>query len=183
MARLPELPVPHLARDCRRCALANQRRRIIWAEGNPTAPILILLDNPGAREDAAGRPFTCGTRLTLGAALEAAGLPASDVYVTYLLKCRPTRAYDKQAARAACLPYLEHQLSMSAPRIVVLLGEVVAKELLGPSVELRSARGRWHVYAGLPAMVSYHPLAARRRPNLFPFLASDLGLVAERLNG
>jgi DNA polymerase len=151
---LPEVPPPPGAEACLRCELARQRSRGIWGEGDPAAPVLVLLDNPGAREDAAGSPFVCGTRQTLQSAARAAGLPLDQIYVTWVLKCRPRRSYDKEAARAACLPYLGQQLGEHPRRIVIVLGNV--------------------------ALRGYHPLAVRRRPNLFPLLVADLQIAAQR---
>ena len=73
----PELAAPVEARECTRCSLASQRKRVVWGEGTPGAPIMIILDNPGAREDKEGYPFVCSTRLTLREAMETPG------------KCRP----------------------------------------------------------------------------------------------
>lgn len=96
---MPEEQGPSEVLDCKRCELAKQRSRVVWGEGNPNAPIFLLLDNPGAREDREGRSFACGTRETLQLGLREAGIAIDDVYVSYALKCRPIRAYDKRAAR------------------------------------------------------------------------------------
>lgn len=71
---------------------------------------MMILDNPGAREDREGNSFLCGTRETLQFGMREAGIDLNDIYVTYLLKCRPIRAYNKPVARAACLPHLQMQL-------------------------------------------------------------------------
>lgn len=179
MEPLPELPPPAGVEACARCVLARQRSRVIWAEGNPQAPVLIVLDNPGAREDRAGYPFVCGTRETLRTAALEAGLLPDELYVTWVLKCRPLRAYDKEAARAACLPYLGQQVASGSARVVVLLGNVALQSVLGdPSLEVKALRGRVLSYAGRPAVCGYHPLAVRRRPNLLPSLVADLRLAA-----
>lgn len=172
-----ELAAPVAARECTRCSLASQRKRVIWGEGNPLAPIMIILDNPGAREDKEGRPFVCGTRLTLRDAMTKAGLSAEDVFVTFLLKCRPTRSYDRESARAACLPYLKKQIADMNPRLLICMGDVVTGTLFSGTV--KELRGRRWEYANLPAVVTYHPLAARRRPNLLPLIASDLARAAK----
>lgn len=81
-------------------------------EGNPKAPIMVLIDNPGAREDKEGKEFICGTRQTLQAAAFLAKLELKDMYITYLLKCRPIRKYNKEEARGKCFNYL---LAKSSP--------------------------------------------------------------------
>lgn len=106
---LQEESAPLHAKECQQCELSKQRNRVIWGEGNPQAPIFILLDNPGAREDREGNSFLCGTRETLQYGMREAGLDINSVYVSYLLKCRPVRAYDKPAAREACSSHLDRK--------------------------------------------------------------------------
>lgn len=176
---LPEDPGPERPFSCAGCLLAGDGGRSIWGEGRRGAPILIVLDNPGLREDAAGRPFVCGTRATLRDALAEAGLTGEDVYVTYVLKCRPHRAYDRGAAWAACLPRLVAQVEEGRPRVLVALGNSVLRALTGdPAAEVREARGRILRWRDFPAVVGYHPLAARRRPALYPSLVADLRRAA-----
>ena len=92
-------------------------------KGDPTAPIWVLLDNPGAREDREGKSYVCGTRETLQEAVDQVGLTEKDLYVTYLLKRRPHRAYDKESVRRACLKHLERQLGEKSPQWVICLGK------------------------------------------------------------
>lgn len=181
---LPEVDAPPGVAGCQRCPLALQRTRVIWGEGNPQAPMLVVLDNPGAREDAAGEPFVCGTRQTLQACVQEAGLSLDDLYVTWVLKCRPRRAYDKEAARAACLPYLSEQLEGTARKVVVPLGNVALQAYLGESeAEVKALRGRVLEYEGQRVVCGYHPLAVHRRPNLLPLLVADLRLAGTVVSG
>lgn len=176
---LPELPAPPGAAACRLCELSGHGGRVIWAEGSAHAPVLVLLDNPGAREDREGCPFLCGTRQTLQEAALQAGLCLEDLYVTWVLKCRPVRAYGKEGARAACMPYLAQQLAACAPRVIVALGNVALQTLLAdPTAEVKRLRGTVLALDGRPVVCGYHPLAARRRPNLLPLLVEDLRLAA-----
>lgn len=193
--------------------LRDHGSRVVWGEGNPAATTVGILDNPGAREDAAGRPFVCGTRQTLWASLTAAGLDPDDLYLTYLLKRRPRRAYDHPAAWAASLPLLRWQIAALRPRRLICMGDTVVKALWGlgganggredasevhgsgrcvdgaqdawtgamtrmvasPEASVRAMRGRSDLaWEGWPATVTYHPLAARRRPRLLPLLIADL---------
>ncbi|MBB3110853.1 DNA polymerase [Paenibacillus phyllosphaerae] len=179
---LPEEEAPAAVRHCENCELAKQRTRVIWGEGNPEAPIVLILDNPGAREDREGNAFLCGTRETLQRGLKAAGLTTDSVYVTYLLKCRPIRAYDKPAARSACSPHLELQLREKKPDVLFGFGNVVAEELL-PGMEnpsVKELRGSWHEVQGIPIGFTYHPLAVRRRPNLMRIFVEDLTALKDR---
>lgn len=106
----PEDKMPLDAANYMECEVCTPKSRIIWGEGNPKAPVIIILDNPGAREDNEGKQYVCGTR-------------ADDVYLTYLLKCRPLRSYDKQKARSFSKPFLERQIRTIQPRYIVCLGD------------------------------------------------------------
>lgn len=102
----PEDPTPFELRNCQKCSLSQQRSRVLWGEGNPNAKIFVLLDNPGAREDKFGVPFICGTRPTLYFAVTSVGLGMNDLYLTYVVRCRPVRKYDKEQARSTCIRHL-----------------------------------------------------------------------------
>ncbi|MCP3775895.1 uracil-DNA glycosylase [Paenibacillus sp. MZ04-78.2] len=178
---LPEEAAPLYAASCRLCELANQRTRVIWGEGNPEGRVIMLLDNPGAREDREGRTFVCGTRATLQLGAAEAGLDMNDVYVTYVLKCRPIRKYDKEAARNSCRAHLLSQLEQKRPKLMICLGNVAVQAFFqDPEVEVKRLRGSWYDIDGLPTTVSYHPLAVRRRPGLMRLFVEDLRRVVVR---
>jgi uracil-DNA glycosylase len=179
-----EDPVPSNAEGCTRCELFEQRTRIIWGEGNPKAPIIVILDNPGCREDKEGHEFVCGTRQTLQLAADAVGLQEKDLYVTYLLKCKPVRRYDKETARTTCFGYLEQQLRADHFKIAFCLGDTAAKAFFkDPEMSVKSIRGIWHQVTGIPTYVSYHPLAVRRMPNLYGNFIKDWKAVAHMARG
>ncbi|GAB6875829.1 uracil-DNA glycosylase [Thermaerobacter litoralis] len=169
----PEVPAPRGA-SCAQFGLEGHGR-LVWGEGDPGARLWLVLDNPGAREDPAGRPWVCGTRRTLRQALWAAGLGDRLPFLTFLVKCRPRRAYDRQRAQRAGIGHLARQVADGQPLLLVLLGDVVVRAVLGdPHAAVRPLRGQRLRALGTPALVSYHPLAARRRPALFPRLVEDL---------
>jgi len=179
---LPEEQVPEGLEHCARCELSKQRTRVIWGEGNPNASLMLIMDNPGAREDRQGHSFLCGTRETLQLGMREAGIDTNDVYVTYLLKCRPIRAYNKPEARASCLAHLQLQLFQKQPLILFGFGNVVAESIF-PDIENASAkelRGSWYEYQNTPISFTYHPLAVRRRPNLLRFFVEDLKGLREK---
>lgn len=178
----PEDSVPAKEQACRDCGLYAQGSRMIWGEGQRGAPVMIILDNPGAREDREGSPIVCGTRQTMQKALYEAGIAKDQVYITYILKRRPVRAYDKEHARAACMRHLQDQLHEQKPSLIVCLGNVAVQSFFrNPDVEVKGLRGRWHEVNGFRTTAAYHPLAARRRPNLYPLLLEDMQLVAAAL--
>ncbi|MDQ0492347.1 DNA polymerase [Paenibacillus brasilensis] len=156
--------------------------RVIWGEGNPKAPLMMILDNPGAREDREGNSFLCGTRETLQFGMREAGIDVNDVYVTYLLKCRPMRVYNKPEARAACLPHLQQQLFQKQPLVLFGFGNVVAEAIFTDkeSASVKELRGSWYELQGTPISFTYHPLAVRRRPNLLRFFVEDLKALKEK---
>lgn len=169
----PEDPAPPGV-SCAEFGLTGHGR-LVWGEGNPRGRLMIVLDNPGARETSAGAPFTCGTRMTLTRAAVAARLDLADIYVTYLVKCRPRRKYDRLVAYDIGRRYLKMQIVERQPSVLVLLGEVVAQAVTdADAASVRALRGSSLTVHGVPAVVSYHPLAARRRPNLYPALVDDL---------
>jgi len=178
---LPEEQAPAGIAHCELCELSKQNNRVIWGEGNPRAQLMMILDNPGAREDRQGHSFLCGTRETLQFGMREAGIEVDDVYVTYLLKCRPMRAYNKPEARAACLPHLQMQLLQKHPLVLFGFGNVVAEALFSEeSGGVKELRGGWHEFQGKPISFTYHPLAVRRRPNLLRYFVEDLKALKEK---
>lgn len=182
-AILTEDTIPLENRSCEKCELSTHGTRIIWGEGNTAAPIFVVLDNPGAREDKDKRPFLCGTRKTLQKAVHEAGLNINSLYVTYILKCQPRRAYDKATAKASCIKYLWGQLDAINPDIIMCLGNVACQSFFeDPSAEAKALRGKVNVVRNYRTIVSYHPLAVRRRPVLYKYFLEDWKLVASQLH-
>ncbi len=178
----PEHKPPEEADTYRQCEICSPKSRLIWGEGNSNAPVAVILDNPGAREDRDGREYVCGTRQTLQTALHQSNLPAEDIYLTYLLKCRPLRKYNKEAVRAFSRPFLVRQIKEMNPKFIVCLGDVVVQTMFeNEDANVKTLRGGWHTVLGYPCMVSYHPLAVRRRPNLMPLFLQDWNQLAYAL--
>ena len=176
----PEDSTPESLKNCSECGLDDHGSRMIWGEGNPEAPIIIVLDNPGAREDRENKTFVCGTRQTLQQAVYQVGLNVDDMYVTYILKRKPTRAYDKEQTRQICMYHLKQQLQSKQPQFIVCLGNVAVQSFFqNPETDVKSLRGNFHDIHGYQTTAAYHPLAVRRRPNLWPLFLEDWKLVAE----
>lgn len=170
----PEEKPPTGVENCMDCGLFTHGSRMIWGEGNPNASIIVVLDNPGAREDRDGNPFVCGTRETLQKAAQEVGVSKEDLYVTYILKRRPTKAYDKEKAREACMQHLLAQLERKSPNYVFCLGNVSTQAFFSDKdAEVKTFRQAWHYPRNVRTAVSYHPLAVRRRPNLWSFFIED----------
>ena len=177
----PEDKAPKEAIGYELCEVCTPKSRIIWGEGNPKASIVVILDNPGAREDKEGKEYVCGTRQTLQKAIHQVNLTANDIYVTYLLKCRPLRSYQKEEARAFSMPFLIQQINKMQPDFIICLGDTVVQSCFADDqAHVKNLRGMWHTVMGHPTIVSYHPLAVRRRPNLMNVFIQDWEMLAKR---
>lgn len=171
---LPEDPTPAGQTGCNECGLYEHGSRMIWGEGNPHAAIMIVLDNPGEREDRDGNPYVCGTRQTLQKAASEVGFNLDDLYITYILKRRPRKKYDKPRTRAICMQHLERQIQQKQPALIFCMGNVAVQSFFQDEhVEVKSLRGSIHDVNGIPTAVAYHPLAIRRRPNLEKMFLED----------
>ncbi|WP_240452425.1 uracil-DNA glycosylase [Virgibacillus sp. YIM 98842] len=178
MTLWPEETTPEHLINCGHCGLIKHGTRMVWGEGNPDAPIMVLLDNPGSRENRENQPFVCSTRKTLQKAVYEVGLEDKDIYVTYILKRRPTRAYDKEKTRQICISHLKMQLETKQPKYIVCLGNVAVQSFFQDTeTDVKSLRGKFHTVHGFQTAVAYHPLAVRRRPNLWNYFIKDWKLV------
>lgn len=134
---LPEIAAPKQAMDSHECELCSHGSRIIWAEGYADAPLFVILDNPGAREDKLGQPFLCGTRETLLTIAHEAGIQPEQMYVTYILKHRSLRKYDKPKTRQYFMGYLWKQLEEVKPDLLFILGNTAIQSFLGDTAEVK----------------------------------------------
>lgn len=163
----PEVPAPWAEQNCNDCGLKEHGSRLVWGEGCSTAKFVIIVDNPGMREDRRGKAFVCPTRQELQIALDRVRITENDVFFTYILKRRPTRAYQKEYARRRCLRHLRQQFLQMSPAALLLLGNVALQTFTARTdLTVKEERGCLQDYHGFPTVVSYHPLAVRRRPNL-----------------
>lgn len=173
---------PEEAEKYKQCEICTVNSPVIWGEGNPCAPIIVILDNPGERKDKKGNFYVCGVRQTIQQIIEYVDLDLHDFYITYLLKCRPLRKYNKQQVREFSKPFLIKQIENIQPKYLVCLGDVVVQSLLGDSqTSVKILRGRWNEVLSIPTMISYHPLAVRRRPNLMRIFQEDWLMLSEKI--
>lgn len=176
-----EVPTPSFLETCEDCGLYKHGSRMIWGEGNSNAAIMVLLDNPGERETKEGQSYVCGTRQTLQDAAHHVGLSEKDLYITYILKRKPKRAYDKEQARRICMQHLKVQLQDTQPTLVICLGNVAVQSFFeNPDVDVKGLRGKFYNIHGYKTTVAYHPLAIRRRPNLRSLFIEDWQLLAQQ---
>jgi len=146
-------------RECRRCGLCAQRKQAVFGVGDPAATWLFVGEGPGADEDEKGEPFVGQAGRLLDSMLAALRLARGrEVYIANVVKCRPpgNRVPTPEEA-AACAPYLDRQIDLIAPRIIVALGKTAAVRLTGAEGSLGGLRGRVHDYRGIPLVITYHP--------------------------
>ncbi len=160
------------AAACRRCAIGYERRNNVYGEGDPHARLMVVGEGPGETEDDLGRPFVGRAGQLLDRMLAAIGLPREEVYICNTVKCRPTvpgqngprnRAPDPREMDN-CRPFLEEQIAIVSPEIILALGAPAAKWFLGPDFQITRMRGRWYVGpSDTPLMVSFHPAYVLRQ--------------------
>jgi len=148
-----------LVSECRACGLCEKRQQAVFGVGPETAPWLFVGEGPGADEDAQGEPFVGQAGRLLDSMLAAIGCArGTDSYIANVVKCRPpgNRTPTHEEA-SACAPFLDRQIELLAPKLIVALGKTAATRLLGTEASLASLRGRVHRYRGIPLVVTYHP--------------------------
>lgn len=157
-----ELDWPALARqvaECRACALCQQRKQAVLGVGDRNPDWLFVGEGPGAEEDVQGEPFVGQAGKLLDNMLAALGIARGNkVYIGNAVKCRPPGNRTPEAAEMAiCRPYLERQIALLKPKIIVLLGKAAVFSVLNEDKTLSSMRGQRFEYAGIPVVVTYHP--------------------------
>lgn len=169
--------------DCTRCALSGGRKNIVFGVGNPHARLMFVGEGPGADEDEQGEPFVGKAGQLLDRIIEAIGLSRADVYIANVVKCRPPGNRNPEPAEiAACLPFLERQIASIAPAVLVTLGNVPTKTLLGTTTGIVKMRGLWKEYRGIPLMPTFHPAYLLRTPGDKRLVWEDMQQVAARYN-
>jgi len=160
--RIAMLDWAHLAADvsaCTACGLARTRNKAVPGVGDQHAEWLFVGEAPGAEEDAKGEPFVGQAGRLLDSMLAALGMNrAKAVYIANVLKCRPPGNRSPTPLEVeACLPYLDRQIALIQPKLIVALGKSAATTMLHVETTIASLRGRVHRYKGVPLIVTYHP--------------------------
>ena len=152
---------------CTRCSLCETRTQTVFGVGNPRAKWMFIGEAPGAEEDRQGEPFVGRAGQLLTAMLRALGFDRGDVYIANVLKCRPPGNRDPRPEEAAlCRGYLERQIELVAPDLIVAVGRIAAQNLLATDTALARLRGKVHTLGarGWPLVVTYHPAYLLRSP-------------------
>jgi len=150
--------------ECQNCPLGKTRKNFVFGSGNPQAEVLFVGEAPGGEEDAQGLPFVGQAGQLLTKILESTGTwKREDVFICNVLKCRPpgNRAPLPEEVEQ-CRPYLEEQIRVIQPKLIMALGASAAQALLRTKESVGKLRHKWHDYLGIPLRVTYHPAALLR---------------------
>jgi uracil-DNA glycosylase len=160
------LAIQDLIGNCTRCRLAKGRNRIVFGDGDPSARLMFVGEGPGADEDAQGLPFVGRAGQLLNNMIVAMGLRREQVYIANIVKCRPPGNRKPEPDEAnTCTPFLERQIDVVQPQVLVALGATAAQYLLGTRGAVAGMRGRLHDYRGIQTLVTYHPAYLLRDPS------------------
>jgi len=164
--------------DCRRCRLAGGRKTIVFGQGNPDAGLMFIGEAPGADEDEQGLAFVGRAGQLLTRIIEAIGLTRDDVYIANVLKCRPPQNRNPEPDEIlSCQPFLERQIGLIQPRVIVALGKFAGQFLLKTAEPITRLRGRMGEYRGIKVMPTYHPAYLLRNPGAKKDVWEDMKTV------
>ena len=151
------------AKECKKCKLCQNRNNVVFGTGNRQASLMFIGEGPGADEDLQGTPFVGKAGKLMNMAFDMLGLKREEVYIANIVKCRPPGNRNPQDDEAnACLDYLRNQVILVKPKIIVLLGSVALKNILGKEYGITASRGKWIERKGILYMPTWHPAALLR---------------------
>lgn len=173
--------------SCVRCELSKSRTQTVFGVGNQNADWLLIGEAPGAEEDRRGEPFVGRAGTLLNEMLRSIGQSRESVFIANILKCRPPNNRDpKPAEAAACRAYLERQIELIQPKIILVVGRIAAQTLLecdDPVGRIRDQQyKRPHQLGSVPLVVTYHPAYLLRSPSQKPKSWSDLCLATRLIS-
>jgi uracil-DNA glycosylase len=154
-------------RACTRCELCAGRTQTVFGVGERQADLMVIGEAPGQDEDAQGEPFVGRAGQLLNSMLRAMGHPRETVYIANMLKCRPPNNRNPTPAEVtACSPYLQQQIELVKPKLILAVGGIAAQNLLGTDTTVGRLRGQIHHLGSqaIPLIVTYHPAYLLRSP-------------------
>lgn len=151
------------AKDCTSCKLCTNRKKVVIGEGNRHARIMFIGEGPGADEDETGVPFVGKAGKLMNTAFNGLGIKREEIYIANVVKCRPPgNRNPEQDEILSCKCFLESQINLVKPQIIVLLGSVALKSILGEDYGITASRGSWIEKDGIKYMPTFHPAALLR---------------------
>ncbi|NNL54798.1 MAG: uracil-DNA glycosylase [Woeseia sp.] len=170
--------------NCKACNLHSSRTQTVFGVGSETADLLIIGEAPGAEEDRRGEPFVGRAGQLLDEMLRAINLDRQTTFIANVLKCRPPGNRDPKSAEAECCrPFLDRQIALIDPKVILAVGRIAAQQLLGGDLPLGRMRGQKHVLEkySAPIVVTYHPAYLLRSPSQKRKSWQDLCLARDLL--
>ena len=168
--------------ECRKCALCETRHNVVFGVGDRTSPVMLIGEGPGEQEDLRGEPFVGPAGKLLDDMLELIDLDRSKVYIANMVKCRPPRNRDPlNLEQEACRRWLNNQIELVQPEIIICLGRVAAMGMIRPDFRITKEHGQWFRINGRDYMAIYHPSALLRDVSKRPETFVDLRAIRERL--
>ena len=169
-------------KECQLCSLGSTRTKFVFGVGNPNADLLLIGEAPGRNEDLQGEPFVGQAGKLLDKILASINLSREEVYIANVLKCRPpnNRAPLKSESET-CTPYLQRQIEIINPKLILALGRISGVWLTGEEMSLGEMRGKTFFFGERELMVTYHPAALLRNPNWKRPCWEDMQQVRDRL--
>ena len=158
--------------SCRACVLCETRNKVVFGIGKPNAEVMFIGEGPGEQEDIQGEPFVGRAGKLLDDMLEIIDLDRSKVYIANMVKCRPPKNRDPMnLEQEACAHWLQEQIRLINPRIIVCLGRISAMNFIREDFKISREHGQWFIKDGIMVMAMYHPAAllrdSRKRPEAF----------------
>ena len=180
MATMEELR--SVCQDCSKCELGKSRTNLVFGVGNEHAKLMFVGEGPGEQEDLQGVPFVGRAGKLLDDMLAMFELKREDVYIANIVKCRPPKNRDPLPdEQDACYPWLEQQLALIKPKLVVCLGRIAAMRLIDPHYRITQQHGQWISREGMEITAIYHPAALLRDPRRRPEAFDDMKEIAAKL--
>ena len=168
--------------ECRKCALCETRHNVVFGVGDRTSPVMFIGEGPGEQEDLRGEPFVGPAGKLLDDMLELIDLDRSKVYIANMVKCRPPRNRDPlNLEQEACRRWLNNQIELVQPEIIICLGRIAAMGMIRPDFRITKEHGQWFRINGRDYMAIYHPSALLRDASKRPETFVDLRTIRERL--
>ena len=161
--------------NCKNCKLCETRTNVVFGTGNPDSKILFIGEGPGENEDLQGLPFVGRGGMLLDKMLSVVDLSREkNIYIANMVKCRPPKNRDPEESEvAACRPWLEKQIEIIDPKIIVCLGRVSAIRFIDPNFKVTKEHGQFIEKDGRLVMGTFHPAAILRNPNQKPAAMDD----------
>ncbi len=180
---MPDLPaLQRFLAGCPRCKLSKSRTNIVFGQGNPKADLMFVGEAPGRDEDEQGLAFVGKAGQLLTKIIEAMGYKREDVYIANLVKCHPPNNRNPEPDEvASCRPFLDEQIRLISPKVIVTLGTFAAQAILETDEPIGRVRGHWRAVKGVRVMPTFHPAFLLRSPERKKDVWEDMKKVRDDL--